>query len=92
VQRGFWWGNLLKINNLVDLSFDGRMILKLIFKKWNRDMDWFALAQDKDKWPAVVNAVMNLRFPYNEENFLTSGGSGSFSRRTLMHGVIYLFR
>ena len=24
---------------------------------------WIDLAQDRDRWPLVVNAVMNLRFP-----------------------------
>ena len=28
-----------------------------------RDMDWIYLAQDRYKWQAVLNAVLNLLFP-----------------------------
>ena len=30
------------------------------------------MAQDRDKWTTVVNAVMNLRFPENAGNFLSN--------------------
>ena len=35
-------------------------------------MDWTDLAEDRDRWLAHVNAVMNLQVPYNVGNFLTS--------------------
>jgi hypothetical protein len=32
---GFWWGNLREGGHLKDPGVDGRIILKLIFEKWD---------------------------------------------------------
>jgi hypothetical protein len=46
---------------LDDLGVDGRIILKWIFKMLDGGLDWIDLAQDRDRWPAVVNAIMKIR-------------------------------
>jgi hypothetical protein len=60
VYTGFWWGNLRPIgiprrrredNNKIGLQEVG----------WG--MYSIDLAQDRDGWRAVVNAVMNVRVP-----------------------------
>jgi hypothetical protein len=38
-------------NNKMDLQYVG----------WERGLDWTDLGQDRDRWWAVFNAVMNLR-------------------------------
>jgi hypothetical protein len=41
----------------------GRIILKRVFKKWDGGMYWIDMAHDRDRWRALVNAVMTLRIP-----------------------------
>jgi hypothetical protein len=41
----------------------GKIILKWIFEKWDRGMDWIDLAQDRDRGRSFVNMMMNLRVP-----------------------------
>jgi hypothetical protein len=88
VCTGFWWGNLSEKDHWGDPSVDGRIILKRIFSKLDVGI-WIGLSwlRIETKWRALVNAVMNLRVPYNAGNFLTSRKPVSFSRRTVLHGV-----
>jgi hypothetical protein len=64
---GFWCGNLRERDHWGDPGVDGRIILRWIFRKFvfggGGGMDWIELAQDRDSWRALVNAVMNLQVP-----------------------------
>ena len=50
-------------DHLEDLSENGRIILEIIFKEWNGSMDMIDLLEDKEKWRALVKAIMNIRAP-----------------------------
>jgi hypothetical protein len=48
-------------------------------------VDWIDLAQDGDKWRALVNTVMNLGVPYNAGKSLSGCTICSVSRRAQLH-------
>ena len=65
MYTGFWWGDLGERDHWGgDTGVDGRTILRWIFKKWDvGGKDWIELAQDSERWRALVNAVMSLWVP-----------------------------
>jgi hypothetical protein len=58
VHTGFWWGNLSEGDHLEDQDVDGKIMLK-----WDLGMGWINMAQDRDRWCAFVNPLMNLWMP-----------------------------
>jgi hypothetical protein len=51
-----------------NLVVAGRIIFKWVMKKYLQEVgcgrvDWIGLAEDRDRWWALVRAVMNLRVP-----------------------------
>jgi hypothetical protein len=63
VHTGFWWGNLRERDHLEDRDVDGDNIKMDLQEGGCGGMDWIDLAQNRDRWRSVVNAVMNRRVP-----------------------------
>jgi len=60
----FWWGNLRERSYLEVPDIDGRIILRWIFREVRCvGTEWIDLAQDRDRWRALVSVVMNFRVP-----------------------------
>jgi hypothetical protein len=53
----FWWESPKESDNLEDQGVGGKMVSEWILGR----LAWIRLAQDTDRWRAVVSAVMNLR-------------------------------
>jgi hypothetical protein len=58
-----WWESPKERDHLEDQGRGGKMGSEWILGRlaWGGGVDWIRLAQDRDRWRAVVSAVMNLR-------------------------------
>ena len=64
MYTGFWWGNLKEREHLEDPSVRWEDNIKMDLRKVGcGGIDWIEVAQDRDSWRALVNAVMNFRVP-----------------------------
>jgi hypothetical protein len=48
----------------------GNIKMDLSEVRWGGGIDWIGMAQDRDRWRAVLNAVENFRVPKNAGSFL----------------------
>jgi hypothetical protein len=63
----------IKLIKHVCFCVHGKIILRQIFRKWDeKGIDWFKLAQDSDRWRALVNGVISPLVPLTARNILTS--------------------
>jgi hypothetical protein len=63
-RRGFWWGKMRERERVEVSGEDGWITLRWYLQEVGcGGMDCIELAQDRNRWRALVNAVMNLRVP-----------------------------
>jgi hypothetical protein len=57
----FWWESPRNRAHSEDQGLGGRIVSEWILGRLAGGFEWTRLAQDRDWWRDVVNAVMNLR-------------------------------
>jgi hypothetical protein len=64
VHRGPSWVDLRGVDHLEDQRIDAENNIKMDLEEvgWG-GMDWIDMAQDRERWRAIVSAVMNLWVP-----------------------------
>ena len=64
VYTGFWWRNLRERDNLGRPTRRWEDNIKMDLQEVSYGgMDWIYLAQDRNKWRALVRTVLNFRIP-----------------------------
>jgi hypothetical protein len=58
----FWWESPMEGDHLEDRGVEGRRGSKMDLKETGWEVkEWIHMAQNRDRWRILVNAVMNLR-------------------------------
>jgi len=61
---GCWWGSLRERGHWGDQDVDGEDNIKMDLQEVGEGRgDWMELAQDRDRWRAVVGTVRDFRVP-----------------------------
>jgi hypothetical protein len=63
VHTEFWGGNLNDRDHLHELGVDGRITLNGPSRNRTEGVNYIDLDQDRYRWRAFVNTVMNFRVP-----------------------------
>ena len=63
LHPGFWWGNLRERDYLKHPGVGEDNIKMDLQELGCGGMDWIELAQERDSWQAIVNAVIKLQVP-----------------------------
>jgi hypothetical protein len=58
----FWWESPKERDHWEDQGVGGKMVIRMDLREIGLGgVDWIRLSEDRDRWRAVVSAVMNLR-------------------------------
>jgi hypothetical protein len=63
MRKAFWFESLTGGDHSEDLGVDGDNIKMDLRERVLESVNWTYLTQDKDRWRALVNTVINLWVP-----------------------------